>query len=257
MGIDELKVSSTYDYLYPKLEEAKANLEELEGSLGDMYYAFDVAEVEAAGDPNCIHLYPHTSPSMVAWSGMFDRMLNIHTSELSGAERLALKMVNYMAYTECVYANVVNQLCHVLVYTNSPRCTKKLNCKKSMESIARDSTLQRKVDFLKRNLRNMPHGIPDISRACDIHMRNMIAHGSLAGSRPPVPYAGQRKSDYYDMSEPVYVRRPCGKTWKWDKKPVDLDVCYEKMCNATIIWHTALLHYQDVTYGSVEQAPES
>ena len=42
-----------------------------------------------------------------------------------------------------------------------------------------------------------------------------------------------------------------------DKKPVDLDVCYEKMCNATIIWHTALLHYQDVTYGSVEQSPES
>ena len=247
-GISERKVSSTYDYLLPRLEKAETALQKQKNSLEEMYYAFDAAEIKATGDPECVHLYPHTSSGMAAWSGMYGRMLSSQTSKLTDVERLSLKMVNYMAYTECVYANIVNQLCYVLANTNSSHCMKKLDCKKSMESIARDCMLKHKINFLKCNLQDMPDSVPDITEACNIHLRNMIAHGSLAGSLPPAPRNNRQKSKYHDMAEPVYVRRRCGKKWKWDEKPTDLDAECEKMCNVTLTWQTALLHYQDVRY---------
>ena len=252
------KVLSIYDYLLPRLKEAEVNLHKNNDSLEEMYYAFDVAEVvKAAGGPDCMHLYPRPPSGMTAWSGIYDRTLNNQAAELTYAERLALKMVNYIVYAECVYANLVNQLCYVLVNTRSPRCIGKLNRKESMESIARDCTLGGRVKFLEQNLRDVPNGTPDIIGACDIHLRNMIAHGSLAGSQPVAPYAHQPKSKYGDMAEPVYIRRPNGKNWEWDKKPVDLDAEYERMRNATLTWQTALLHYQDVTYESWKRFPES
>ena len=257
-GINKLQVLHIFKCLLPSLEEARVNLKERKKSLEDMYFAFDVGEVvEAAGDPDCTHLYPHPSSGITAWSGMYNRALNNQASELIDAERLALKMVNYMTYTECVYANLVNQLCYVMLNTSSPCRVEELRCKNTMESIARVSPLRYRVKFLKQNLPKILNGVPDIIEACNIDLRNMIAHGSLAGGQSLALHDDRQKTEYRSMSEPVYVRGGYRKDWKWNKKPVDLDIEYKKMRDATLTWQTALLYYQDVIYGSWKCLPES
>ncbi len=190
-----------------------------------------------------MYLYPRIAPSVAAWSGVFNKTLGSQAFDLSYDERLALKMVNYMVYTECVYANLVNQLCYILANSDSPYCLKKLKCEPNMEPIARNASLKRKIKFLDNNLPHMEPRSINITNACNIHLRNMIAHGSLAGSRPQAPHIHQEKPKH-QMSEPVYVRRSHGEDWKWYKS-VDLDAEYKKMHDTTLIWHNALWRYWD------------
>ena len=194
-----------------------------------------------------MYLYPRIAPSVAAWSGVFNKTLGSQAFDLSHDERLALKMVNYMVYAECVYANLVNQLCYILANSDSPRCLKELDYKPDMEPIARNASLKRKIKFLKSNLPPMEPGSINITDACNIHLRNMIAHGSLAGNRPQAPHIHQEKPKH-QMSEPVFVRRSLRGDWKWCEKSVDLDAEYKKMHDATLIWHNALWCYWDVKF---------
>lgn len=250
MGISDLKVS-IFDILWSKLDEAKDNLQRRGTSLENMYHAFDVEKVmNDDGKPDHLHMYPRLAPSVTAWSGVFNKMLGNQASVLTHAERLALKMVNYMVYTECIYANLVNQLCYVLANSNSPNRLEKLRCKTyDMRSIARIAHLKDKVEFLRHNLPPMA-GPLDITDACDIQLRNMIAHGSLAGSQPPGQHRGRRRPEHRRMSEQVYVRRGLKEEWRWDEAPVDLDDAYKRLCDITLIWHNILWCYWDVTFGS-------
>ena len=257
MKIDESQVLAIFDYLYPKLDEAKSKLQECKTTPNDMFYAFDMDWVmKEVGKSDYIHMYPCPAPSIVTWSGVFNKILNNQTSDLAYAEQLALKMVNYMVYAECVYANLVNQLCYALVNSKDPQQLRKLDCKTSMESIARNVQLKSKVRFLKVNLPDIPD-VLDITKACDIDLRNMIAHGNLAGNLPLAPYLRQSKLKHQSMSASVYVRRQSKQVWKWDENPVDLDAAYEKMRQTTRIWHAALWHYRDIAYGSWRLFPES
>ena len=149
-----------------------------------------------------------------------------------------------MVYTECVYANLVNQLCYILANSDSPCRLRELSCETNMEPIARNVHLKQKIRFLKSNLPPMKLRSINITNACNIHLRNMIAHGSLAGNRPQVPYVHQEKHKH-QMSEPVFVRYRRGWDWKWYKKSVDLDAEYKKMHDTTLIWHNALWRYWD------------
>ena len=257
MNIDAAQVLAIFDRLRPKLDEAKAKLQECKTTPNDMLYAFDVDGImKEVGKPDCVHMYPCPAPSIVTWSGVFNKILNNQTSDLAYVERLTLKMVNYMVYAECVYANLVNHLCYILVNSKDPRPLGKLDGNTSMESIARNIRLKSKVKFLKINLPDT-FDVPDITKACDIDLRNMIAHGNLAGNPPLAPHPRQPKLKHQSMSAPVYVRRQSEQVWKWDENPVDLDAAYEKMHHTTRIWHTALWHYRDIAYGSWRLFPES
>lgn len=249
MGISESEASVFYT-LWPKLNEAKDNLQRSETTLENMYHAFDVDKVMSEdGKPDRLHMYPRLAPSVAAWSGVFNKMLGNQASVLTHAERLALKMVNYMVYTECIYANLVNQLCYVLANANSPTCHKKLDHKTDMVSIARSVDLKYKVEFLKHNLPPMTKSL-DITEACNIQLRNMIAHGSLAGNQPPGQHCGQQKPEHRSMSDQIYVRQGFKKEWRWDGTPVNLDDAYKTLCDTTLIWHNVLWCYWDVTFRS-------
>ena len=248
-GISESDVRCVFDAILPKLDEAEANLKECGMSLGGMYYAFDTDDVmKEIGDLDRMHMYPRLAPSVAAWSGVFNKTLRSQTSDLTHAERLALKMINYMVYTECVYANLVNQLCYILANSDSPRCLKVLDCKTDVTPIARSVDLKKKIMFLKHNLPDVQPDAPDITDACDIDLRNMIAHGSLAGNQPPLSCTNQQKPKHQNMSEQVYVR--CGRKegWKWEKEPVDLDDAYETLHRTTLIWHNALWCYWNMKF---------
>ena len=246
-NVDQSKVQSVLDALQPKMDEAERNLQRRGASLKNMYCAFDAEDVAGeSGGLDCMCLYPRLAPSVAAWSGVFNKTLGNQTFDLPHAERLALKMVNYMVYTECVYANVVNQLCYIMISSDSP-CLRELGCKPSMEAIARNVHLKRKIEFLRHNLPPMQSGSLSIASACDIDLRNMIAHGSFVGNRSLVPYTSQQKPKQR-MSEPVYVRRVSKAGWKWCKDPVDLDVAYEDIHDTTLIWHNALWCYWDMKF---------
>ena len=257
MKIDVSEVLAIFDCLRPKLDEAKIKLQECEITSKDMLYAFDMDEVmKEAGKPNYMHMYPRPTQSIVAWSGAFSKILDNQASNLAYAERLALKMVNYMVYAECVYANLVNQLCYALANSKDPQHLERLKRNTNMELIARNIQLKPKVEFLKLNLPDIPNA-PDITEACDIDLRNMIAHGNFAGNPPLAPYSRQLKINYQLMSAPIYVRRWSQAAWKWEETPVDLDVVYERMCSATRTWHAALWYYRNIAYGSWKLFPES
>ena len=249
-GISESDVRCVFDAMRPKMDEAEANLKRREMSLESMYCAFDTDEVvREAGDLDRMHMYPRLAPSVAAWSGVFNKTLGNQTSDLTHAERLAMKMINYMVYTECVYANLVNQLCYVLANSNSPRCFKELGRKSDMAPIARNVRLSKKIIFLKHNLPDVQPDVPSITDACDGDLRNMIAHGSLAGNQPPPSCTNQQKPKQQNMSEQVYVRRSFKGGWKWEKNSLDLDVAYKDIHDATLIWHNALWCYWDMKFG--------
>ena len=232
------------------MDEAEANLKRRRMSLGSMYCAFDTDEVlRDGGDLDRMHMYPRLAPSVAAWSGVFNKTLGNQTSDLTHAERLAMKMINYMVYTECVYANLVSQLCYVLANSNSPRCLKVLSYETDVAPIARGVDLSKKIMFLKHNLPHMQSRCINIAYACNINLRNMIAHGSFAGNQPPLSFTNQQKPKQQNMSEPVYVRRGFNEGWKWCKNPVDLDVAYKDIHDATLIWHNALWCYWDMKFG--------
>lgn len=150
----------------------------------------------------------------------------------------------HVVYTECVYANLVNQLCYVLANLDPPQCLDIIREKTSMKQISLDVNLKPKVKFLSHNLPEMDNSL-SITDACDINLRNMIAHGSLAGG--PVPYTGQQKSKH--QSDSVYVRDSFREDWKWRADPVNLDDAYVKMNRTTLIWHNALWCYWDMKFG--------
>ena len=244
-GVNESDVRYVFGKIRPKLDEAEANLRYCDMSLGCMYYAFNVYDVvKAAKDPDRMHLYPRPAPGVAAWSGVFNKILDGQTADLTHAERLAVKMINYMMYTECVYANLVNQLCYVLVNSDSPQCLDIIREKTSMKQISLDVNLKPKVKFLSHNLPEMDNSL-SITDACDISLRNMIAHGNLAGG--PVPYTGQQKSKHQNDS--VHVRDGFRDGWKWRAEPVNLDDAYMKMHRTTLIWHNALWCYWDMKFG--------
>ena len=164
MKIDESEVLAVFGHLRPKMDEAKAKLQESEITPKDMLYAFDMGGVMEVEKPDRMHMYPCPAPSIVAWSGVFNKTLDNQASNLAYAERLALKMVNYMVYAECVYANLVNHLCYILVNSKDPQHLNVLKCKTDMESIARNGKLKLKVKFLKCNLPDIPDA-PDIDRS--------------------------------------------------------------------------------------------
>ena len=217
----------------------------------NMYYAFDVKGiVKRNKELDCMYQYPRLAPSVAAWSGVVSKTLGHQICDLSYDERLVLKMINYMVYTECVYANLVNQLCYVLANSDFPCYLKELNCKINMEPIARDVHLKRKIKFLKHNLSCMKSGrkpYTNIAYACNINLRNMIAHGSLSGNRAPVPDTQQRNPKH-QTTEKVYVRRVVKGRWEWYKNPIDLDKEFKKMHDTTLIWHNALWCYWDVKF---------
>lgn len=257
MKIDESQVLSIFDRLRPKLDEAKAKLQKCKTTPNDMLYAFDMGGVmEEAGKPDYMHMYPCPAPSIVAWSGVFNKTLSNQASNLAYAEQITLKMINYMVYAECVYANLVNHLCYVLVNLKDPQHLKELKCETDMESIARVGQLKLKVKFLRHNLPDIPDA-PNITEACNIDLRNMIAHGNFAGNPLLAPHPHQPKLKHQLMHASVYVRRRSKSAWKWEENPVDLDAAYEKMRHTTRIWHAALWHYWDIAYGSWRLFPES
>ena len=257
MKIDKSQVLSIFDRLRPKLDEAKAKLQECKTTPNDMLYAFDMGgTMKETGKPDYMHMYPCPAPSIVAWSGMFTKILNNQASNFAYAEQMALKMINYMVYAECVYTNLVNHLCYVLVNSKDPQYPKKWRCKTNMESIARNGKLKLKVKFLRFNLPDISDEL-NIAKACNIDLRNMIAHGNFAGNPPLASHPRQPKLKHQSMSTLVYVRCQPNRVWKWDENPVDLDAAYEKMRYTTRIWHAALWHYWDIAYGSWRLFPES
>ena len=254
MKINESEVLTVFGYLRPKMDEAKIKLQECGITHKDMLYAFDMGGVMEVGKPDHMHMYPCPAPSIVAWSGAFNKILDNQAPNLAYAERLALKMVNYMVYAECVYANLVNHLCYILVNSKDPQYLNVLKYKTDMESIARNCKLKFKVEFLRHNLPAIPDTL-NITKACDTHLRNMIAHGNFVGNPPP-PHPPQPKLRHQTMSTMVYVRRQTKPSWEWNDTPVDLDAAYERMRYTTRIWHAALWHYWNIAYGSWKLFPE-
>lgn len=245
-GVNESHVQSVFDAIRPKLEEAEASLRYCGMSLECMYYAFNVDDVvKEPEDLDWLHLYPRPASGVAAWSGVFNKTLDGQAADLTHAEGLAVKMINYMVYTECVYANLVNQLCYVLANLDTPKCFKIIYKKTSMKQIALDVDLKHKVKFLSHNLPEMDNSL-SITGACDISLRNMIAHGSLAGG--PVPHIGQQKSQHQNDYS-VYVRGGFREGWEWREEPVNLDEAYMKMHRTTLIWHNALWCYWDMKFG--------
>ena len=248
-NVDQSKVQSVLDALQPKMDEAERNLQRRGASLKNMYCAFDAEDVAGeSGGLDCMCLYPRLAPSVAAWSGVFNKTLGSQAFDLSQDERLTMKMLNYMVYTECVYANIVNQLCYILANSDSPCCLKELDCETNMESITRNVHLKQKIKFLRHNLPCIQSGCINIAYACNINLRNMIAHGSFAGNQSLVPYTRQQKLKRR-MSKMIYVRRGFKAGWKWYKKPGDLDVAYKKIHDTTLIWHNALWCYWDMKFG--------
>lgn len=245
--VNKSNVQYVFNAILPKLDEAEAKLQRCGMSLESMYCAFNVDDVvEAAGDPDRMHLYPRPAPGLAAWSGVFNKILDGPAAHLTHAERLAVKMINYMVYTECVYANLVNQLCYVLVNSDSPQSLETIRNKTTMKQISLDVNLKPKVKFLSHNLPEIKPNSLSITDTCDINLRNMIAHGSLAGGS--VPCTDQQKSKHQsDYS--VYVRGGLKDDWKWCADPVNLDDAYMKIHRTTLIWHNALWCYWDMKFG--------
>ena len=248
--IEESDVLSVFDVLKPKMEEAETNLNS-DKSLKDVCTSFEIDEIVSATKENHRNtaMYPRLETSLLVWSGLFDKMSDRNKYNLTDAEQLALNMVNYLVYTESAYAYVVNIICYIFANTKSPLNFQEIDKKSDIVPITRNITLSHKVKFLKRNLPNIPSDVPDITKACDISLRNMIAHGRLAGETLPKSHTSQSKTEDLDASRMTYVQggRP---HWRWRKKHVDLDVAYAKMNHITQVWCRALQRYCDAELGS-------
>lgn len=152
-----------------------------------------------------------------------------------------------MVYAECIYSVVVNRLCYALAHTNSPSGLNELKQNLGIPYLVYRTSLDRKIKFIKSNTDRPPKGVPDIIEACNIDLRNTIAHGGLVGK--PAGVALPFFKDVVQMEDPTYVVR-FNRTGSLESvRLVDLDAEYEKMRAATMVWHFALVVYWDLTFG--------
>ena len=89
----------------------------------------------------------------------------------------ALKKINYIVYVECVYSVVVNRLCYALAHSDFPSGLDNLNPNPSIPYLVYKAQLTKKIKFIRSNTERPPKDVPDITEACDIDLRNTIAHG--------------------------------------------------------------------------------
>lgn len=274
-------VRAVFDMLRPKLKEAEDNLPPIGSpavtangkpvrtktsqstkfsSLLLMYSSLDRIEDEEmnrigvkADLPKW--MFPRRGLSEEAWTSVFSKILDSDDLGLGETEMQALRKVNYIVYVECVYSVVVNRLCYALAHADSPDNTAGLKPNPSIPYVVYRIPLAKKVEFIKNNTERLSKGVPDITNACDIDLRNTIAHGGLVGK--PAGVALHFFKDVAQMADPAYVPR-FDKTGSLESvRLVDLAAEYEKVRAATNVWNLALNMYWNIAFSGWWSVPKS
>lgn len=246
------------DMLRPKLDEAKNNLSSIGyPNVSSLLCIYDeLGHIDYKGvEPISAWIIPHRSSSKKAWTGTFSKILCSEELNLNATEVEAIKKINYMIYLECVYSVVVNRLYYALAHTNSPANPDKLRLRLSFPRVVYDGKLAEKVKFIKSNMAPLPKGVPDITEACNINLRNMVAHGRLVGERPVTELHSLK--DVTQITEPACVVHFDRTNSLESAEIIDLAAEYEKVRVATDVWNIALNIYRDITFGTWRSTPES
>ena len=274
-------VRAVFDMLRPKLKEAEDNLPPIGSpavaadgkpvrtktsqspnfsSLLLMYSSLDRIEDEEMHRIGVVAdfpkwMLPRKGLSEETWASAFSKILDSNDLDLGETEMQALRKVNYIVYVECVYSVIVNRLCYALAHTDSPDNTAGLKSHPSIPYVVYRIPLAKKIEFIKNNTERPPNGVPDITEACDIDLRNTIAHGGLVGK--PAGVAPHFFKDVAQMSDPAYVTR-FDKTGSLEAvRLVDLATEYEKVRAATNVWNLALNMYWNIAFSGWWSVPKS
>lgn len=271
VSADDVRV--IFDMLQPKLDEAKANLPPIESppsivdgepvktedgssenfsSLLLMYDELDQIQDDLGRTPKW--MLPKRALGEKAWAGAFAKILDSKELDLSETEMQALRKIDYMVYVECVYSVVVNRLCYALAHANNPNFDV-LKTNPSIQYVVYRVPLAKKIKFIRDNTKRPPKGVPDIVEACDIDLRNTIAHGSLVGK--PAWVARHFFRDVAEKDDPAYVTRFDKAGSLESVRLVDLAVEHEKVRVATNVWNLALNTYWNLSFTGWWAIPQS
>ena len=255
-------VRVVFDMLRPKLDEARDNLPPIGShptsfsSLLLMYDSLDRIEDEEMDRANIKKsripkwMLTRRGLSEEAWTGAFSKIRDSDGLNLDETEMQALKKINYIVYVECVYSVVVNRLCYALAHSDSPSGLDNLNPSPSIPYLVYKAQLAKKIKFIRSNTERPPKDVPDITEACDIDLRNTIAHGGLVG-KPAGVVVPHFFKNVAQMADPTYVTCFDGAGSLKYVRLVDLDAEYEKVRAATNVWNLALNMYWYLEFSGV------
>lgn len=275
-------VRVVFDMLRPRLDEARDNLPPIGSqsvtddgkpvktkdsqstnfsSLLLMYDSLDRIEDEEMDRININvnriprWMLPRRGLSEKAWAGAFSKIRDSAGLNLDETEMQALKKIDYIVYVECVYSVVVNRLCYALAHSDSPSGLDNLTPSPSIPYLVYEARLAKKIKFIRSNTERPPKGVPDITEACDIDLRNTIAHGSLVGK--PAGVAPHFFKNVAQMEDPTYVTCFDGMGSLKSIRPVDLAAECEKVRAATNVWNLALNMYWNLEFSGWWSVPRS
>lgn len=172
-------------------------------------------------------------------------------TNLTEKEWLVFRAITYGVLAENVYNQIVNVLCYALVHrTVPPLQDKKLNCKTGFKDISSKVNLADKLRFL-------PDSCSELIGACNLNLRNSVAHMrfclvpdmEIYNERQETPTSYSSTAKIRVKKHAFYLFKKEHGVWNHlDDKPTDLKGELAKLMDVTHAWHTALLHYQAVTW---------
>lgn len=254
-NISASDAQTIFNLLRPKLDEAKGNLSST-GSTFDSLLSCIYDEMghikNKKVDSIPKWMLPRRSSSKKTWTSIFSKIQDSEELNLNTTELQVVRKINYMMYVECAYSVVVDRLYYALAYTNSLPNLSHRDIYPSFSHVVYYTKLTKKVRFIKNKLSLPLKNIPDITEACNIYLRNMVAHGRLVGE-----LAGMKPNfseDMIRMVDPV-----CVSPFRADLESaemVDLNAEYKKIQAITDAWNIALNIYRDIEFGTWRLTPK-
>ena len=118
------------------------------------------------------------------WASIYNK--TIQNAGLTDEERSFLYCLRYMLLVESTYSQIVDKMCYLLAWQTNPpgviRGEERHCCKRvdTIDMISQRCSLATKCEFLANN------GFRDIADACDVELRNAVAHLTAIIGEPTV-----------------------------------------------------------------------
>ena len=238
-GIDDehkKDILATYDRVHRLFVNASTNR-----NLDDFFLTRDALNYSRAfglSNTAAIHSAGADFQGNNLWANIYNK--TIQNAGLTDEERSFLYCLRYMLLVESTYSQIVDKMCYLLAWqTNSPGvirgddgyCCKHVD---TVDMISQRCPLAIKCEFLAKN------GFTDVADACDVELRNAVAHMTAIIGKPTMKNMRRRTETTREMWSKVSIegteihirRRVTGGADRWVK--VDTTKAFHRL--NMVVW---------------------
>ena len=218
-------IRATYDKVHRLFVKASANR-----NLDNFFLTRDALNYCLAfGIPNTASVHSAGADYQTAnlWTEVYNK--TIKNAGLADNEKSFLHCLSYMLRVESLYGQIVDKICYLLVWqAKQPDAIlgKNKNCCKRVDSVDEISTrcpLATKCEFLASK------GFGDLADACDVDLRNAVAHTTAVIGEPTIRTTRNRTASTLEMRSDVSIegtdisirRRAKYGSYGWEKVDIE------------------------------------